>query len=424
MNTAVIIIIICAVFLLSYFFDITSKFTRVPSVILLMGVGFGIAQLSSKFGIELVDFNSVLPILGTFGLILIVLDESFDLELSKERIPIMRKSLIVAVFPMLILCGLFAWGFFYFQSVSWHSAVVNAIPMAIISSAIAIPSVHLLSKSLKEFVVYESSLSDIFGVVLFNFFALNEVFNGATFLHFGFQLILMLVISFVASILLSVLLSKIDHHIKFAPIVVLVILIYELAKIYHLPSLIFILLFGIFLGNLDLIKNEKFKALLHPEIMDREVKNFRKIVAEGTFLMRTLFFVVFGYLIDMQELINPSTMQWSVAIVVAIFVVRAIQLKAIGLPVFPLVFVAPRGLITILLFLSIPTVFSMELVNNSMIIQVIIITVLIMMIGMLFYKAPVKVEALEEEASFFPKKVIEEALGDNNEEDLSTIIEE
>ena len=227
MSTAIIIIVICVVFLLSY---ISSKFTRVPSVILLMAVGFGIAQISKQVGFELVDFNRILPILGTFGLILIVLDESFELELSKERIPIMRKSLIVAVFPMLILCGIMAWSSFYFNAVSWQVAVVNAIPLAIISSAIAIPSVHLLSRSLKEFVIYESSLSDIFGVVLFNFFALNEVFNGATFLQFAFQLTLMLVISFVASIVLSILLSKIDHHIKFAPIVVLVILIYELAN--------------------------------------------------------------------------------------------------------------------------------------------------------------------------------------------------
>lgn len=397
MDTAIVIVLLCVVFLLSYFFDISAKFTKVPSVILLIGLGFGIEMASMYFDIPTIDLSEVLPILGTFGLILIVLDESFDLQLDQDRLPIIRKSLIVAVVPMLILCALLAFAFYYFRDAAWQTAVVNAIPLAIISSAIAIPSVHHLNRNLKEFVVYESSLSDIIGVVIFNFFALNTDFGGLTFVTFFGQILLMLAISFAASVLLSMLLYKIDHHIKFAPIIVLVILIYEISKIYHLPALVFILIFGILLGNLDLIRNERINKIVHPEVLDKEVKNFRQVVSEGTFLIRTLFFVVFGYLINVSELINLETMQWAFLIVAGIFLVRAIQLKVIGLQIFPLLFVAPRGLITILLFLSIPISLSMPLVNKSLIIQVIIITVLIMMIGMLFYKEDKKKPATEEE---------------------------
>lgn len=386
MDSAVVIIVLCLIFLLSYFFDITSKFTKVPSVILLMSLGFGIAMASQYFSIPLINLSQVLPILGTFGLILIVMDESFDIQLEKKKIPLIKKSLIVAVIPMLILCALLAWAFYFFKEVHWQVAVVNAIPLAIISSAIAIPSVHHLQRQVKEFVIFESSISDILGVVIFNFFALNVAFDGGTFAIFFGQIILMLVISFVASLLLSMLLYKIDHHIKFAPIVVLVILIYELSKIYHLPALIFILIFGILLGNLELIRNERINNIVHPEALDKEVKNFRQVVREGTFLIRTLFFVVFGYLINLSELLNVETLEWSLLVVAGIFLVRALQLKIIGLPIFPLLFVAPRGLITILLFFSIPLSLKMDLVNDSLIIQVIIITVLIMMLGMLFYR--------------------------------------
>lgn len=351
-----------------------------------MSLGFGIEMASNYLKIPLIDLDAVLPIIGTFGLILIVLDESFELELSRDRIPLIKKSLIVAVIPMLILCALLALMFFYFRDVPWRSAVVNAIPLAIISSAIAIPSVHHLGRNLKEFVVYESSISDIIGVVIFNFFALNVIFDVSTFALFFGEITLMLIISFIASALLSMLLYKIDHHIKFVPIIVLVILIYEISKIYHLPALIFILIFGILLGNLDLIRNEKINRIVHPEVLDKEVKNFRQIISEGTFLIRTLFFVVFGYLINVSELLNLETLEWSLLIVAGIFIVRAVQLRLIGLQVFPLLFVAPRGLITILLFFSIPVGLQMPLVNKSLIIQVIIITVLIMMVGMLFYK--------------------------------------
>jgi hypothetical protein len=50
------------------------------------------------------------------------------------------------------------------------------------------------------------------------------------------------------------LLNKIDHHIKFVPIILLIILIYEISKIFHLPALIFILVFGLSIGNLDELK--------------------------------------------------------------------------------------------------------------------------------------------------------------------------
>jgi|GEM_PF-1192246 len=53
---------------------------------------------------------------------------------------------------------------------------------------------------------------------------------------------------------------------------------------------------------------------------------------------------------------------------------------------FPLVVVAPRGLITILLFLSILPANNINLVNKSLVIQVIVLTAIIMMLGMFFVK--------------------------------------
>ncbi|MCU0354611.1 MAG: sodium:proton antiporter, partial [Cytophagales bacterium] len=49
----------------------------------------------------------------------------------------------------------------------------------------------------------------------------------------------------------------------------------------------------------------------------------------------------------------------------------------------PLLFIAPRGLITILLFLGIPAAQSIDLVNRSLVIQVIVLTALVMMAGLM-----------------------------------------
>jgi putative effector of murein hydrolase len=57
--------------------------------------------------------------------------------------------------------------------------------------------------------------------------------------------------------------------------------------------------------------------------------------------------------------------------VAILFSLRFIQLKVSKIPLFPL-FVAPRGLITILLFLGIAPEQRILLVNKSLIIQVIL----------------------------------------------------
>ena len=79
-------------------------------------------------------------------------------------------------------------------------------------------------------------------------------------------------------------------------------------------------------------------------------------------------------------------MIWALGIVTLIFIFRAIQLKLSKIPLAPLLFVAPRGLITILLFLSIAPTQKIALVTKSLIIQVIVLTALTMMVGLMSTK--------------------------------------
>lgn len=264
--------------------------------------------------------------------------------------------------------------------------MTNAIPFCVISSAIAIPSVRNLSSHNKEFVIYESSLSDILGVLLFNFLALNETIDRFSFGNFALQLLIITVVSFIATIGLSFLLTKIEHHIKFVPIILLVVLIYAVSKIYHLPGLIFILIFGLLIGNLDELKRFKWIEKFKPDELSNEVNKFKDLTIEGAFLIRALFFLLFGYLIETSEVLNADTVIWALAIVFFIFAIRLIQLKLSKLPLKPLLFVAPRGLITILLFLSIEKTNTISLVNKSLIVQVIILTALLMMFGLMANK--------------------------------------
>jgi potassium/hydrogen antiporter len=384
--TTTIIITFCVLLLVAYVFDLTSSKTKIPSVIFLLLLGWIARQVSFFFKIKLPDFNPILPVLGTVGLILIVLEGSLELKLNRSKIPLIRKSFLGALVPIMVMAFLTAFVLRYVGGFSFKNNLTNIIPLCVISSSIAISSVNNLVKGDKEFVIYESSFSDIMGVLFFNFVALNEYVDVHSFVHFGLQILSIAVISFVATISLSLLLGKIQHNIKFVPIILLVILIYDFSHIYDLPALLFILLFGLFLANLDELKYIRWLDKLKANRIDKEVQKFKELTTEAAFLLRSLFFLLFGYLLETSEIINPNTLVWSLGITGLIFLLRAIQLSISKLPMVPLLFIAPRGLVTILLFLSIPAAQKIELVNKSLIIQVILFTALVLMIGLLLNK--------------------------------------
>lgn len=399
--TIVIIITLCSLLLLAYLFDITSKWTRIPSVLLLLLLGGIVRETTSGMGVQMPDLYPVLPILGTIGLILIVLEGALELEFNRSKIKMIKKSFVVSLIPMVFLTFILAFVFQYYSGYSLKDCITNAIPFSVISSSIAISSAANLPSFSREFVTYESSFSDILGVLFFNFVALNAVINFDSIWWFILQLVIVAVISFLAIIGLSILMSKIEHKTKYAPIILLVVLIYEISQIYHLPALVFILLFGLFLGNLSEIKNVKWLAKLKPDQLITEVHKLKDIITEATFLIRSLFFLLFGYFIKVEDIINGESFLLAIIIVAAIYVVRFIQLKISKLPALPLLFIAPRGLINILLFLAIIPAYQIPIVGTPLLIQVIILTSALMMLGMVF----VKKEDVNEEPKIEEKSI-------------------
>lgn len=382
--TTSIIITLCVLLLIAYVFDLTAGKTRIPAVILLLLLGWAARRLAEWLELSVPDLTTLLPVFGTIGLILIVLEGSLELELNASKTKLIRQSFIVALLPIFAFTFLFAYVLQLYGQPDFRTNLINVIPLSIISSSVAIPSVkNLKKKTNREFIIYESSLSDILGVLLFNFVVIHETVSFHAIAAFGLDIFIIIIISFAATVALAILLNKIDHHIKFAPIILLVILIYEASKILHLPGLVFILLFGLFLGNLDELKRFSWIRRFHPEKLDEEVQRFKYLTLEATFLIRSVFFILFGYLLNTEEILNPDTLGWAAGIVAAILAFRAIVLALNKLPLRPLLFIAPRGLITVLLFFAINPVHRISIMNRSLLIQVIVLSALVMMFGMM-----------------------------------------
>ena len=257
-----IIILLCILILIAYVFDITSSKTKIPPVILLLALGWGLKQFTVFFGFELPNITLILPIVGTFGLILIVLEGSIDLEINNNKTKIIRQSIFMAIIPFLLFSAALAIVLVDYANIPLRTALINAIPLGIISSAIAIPSARNFKKHDQEFIIYESSFSDILGVISFNFLLINETINLNAFGTFGLHLVIILFISIIATLGLSYLLNKINHKIKFIPIIILIVLIYSISKLFHLPSLIFILIFGLTLANIEILKTKSWLIAL------------------------------------------------------------------------------------------------------------------------------------------------------------------
>ena len=183
------------------------------------------------------------------------------------------------------------------------------------------------------------------------------------------------------------------------PIILLILMVYAITKAYHLPALLFILFIGLYLGNLELFYKNKWLKRYDIYDLKKEVTKFHDLIVEGAFLIRSLFFIIFGFLIAPSDIVNPKTILIALIIVAVIFLIRYFQLLIFKLPFKPLLFFGPRGLITILLYVSIPSIFSFELINQSLIIQVILLTAMLLMLGLIFFNEPDE----KKDSETFPK---------------------
>ena len=132
-----------------------------PSAALLIATGLIAKPSLAALDLSIVGLDAVVPVIGTVGLVLIVLEGALDIELRRERLQSASGALLMAVVGFAACAAIFAVLIAMAMPLSPIQALAAAIPFAVISSAVAIPSSSFLPPHGREFVVYESSVSDI-----------------------------------------------------------------------------------------------------------------------------------------------------------------------------------------------------------------------------------------------------------------------
>ena len=393
MDVGSILIVLPLLIIFSYLFDIFARRTKFPSVILLVLTGIILRFFSSYSGYSNFEFlDSLVPVLGTIGLILIVLEAALELEIKKEKAQIIIKGFLAALVILVINIILVSIFFNQVIGLEYSTSVIYAIPLSIISSAVAIPSATGLITNNKEFVVYESTFSDILGIMIF-YYCIRQAEKGEAFIGLEpiftliGQIFLIIGISIVITYLLFQLIQRIEHHVKFFLILALLILAYEIGKDFlKLPSLVLIFIFGIFLSNFtNLIPNSLKKYIKTDDIKMSDLHEFHLLTAESTFLVRTFFFLFFGFSIPLESFVEFEPYIIGATVLLIMYGVRYFYLALVinDEESKPLLYFSPRGLITILLFLSISDydIQKSNIVDEKVLLVIIIASMLIMIQG-------------------------------------------
>ncbi|AQG80074.1 cation:proton antiporter [Spirosoma montaniterrae] len=387
MDSSILIIVLSLAVLISYAFDLFSSRFKMPSVLLLLLLGILTKQATDYAGVQVPYVNTILPTLGTLGLILIVLEGGLDLELHAEKLSVLRRTLLASLLSIMGGTLLMAGLLYALLNDSFYHCLLAALPVSIVSSAVAVPIISNLSTEQQEFVVHESAFASILGVMAYNFLLLSRDSVFGAVLSFTRDTLIMAFISAICCFLLLYLIGRISHRIKFLPIISVLFLVYALAEINRLSSLLLILIFGLFLNNTELFIRGRLSLILKNDLFEKELEQLKNLTAEGGFVVRTFFFLLFGYAAVPQDLIDTDALIVSVLFIITILVWRWIILRITYRgPVKPLLWIAPRGLITILLYLNTPAELRLLGFREGIPMLVVLLSSLVMMAGVVGVK--------------------------------------
>lgn len=378
------------IIILSFFFGEVSRKTNIPSVLMLILLGIGLKLVLDSIGQGDLQFEAILEVLGIIGLIMIVLEAALELKLRRDKYLPIAKAMGIALIGLLASTWVAALILQQFiPAMETKTAWLYATPLSILSSAIIIPSVSGLSEVKKEFHIYESTFSDIMGIMLFYFLTgqVEAAEHSSGLVGFGGNLVLTVVISFIASYLIILVFQNIRSQVKLFLLIAVLLLLYSLGKQMHLSSLIIILIFGLLIANMKLFFRGRLSKWLNLEKAKGVYEGLHVITMETAFVVRTFFFVIFGLTISLASLASLNVALVSGLIILSIYLIRFVILRVfVGADIIPQLFIAPRGLITILLFNAIPEEAQVAGFEAGILLFIIIASSLIMTFAMIYDK--------------------------------------
>mgnify|MGYP000970343618 CR=1 FL=1 len=354
MSVTFVFLVAGLIILIGFLGSISFERTKVPDVLLLLGIGILLGPV-----MKLIDpgqLTHFTEYFGAFALMIILFDGGMDTGIERLIKEFSYAVLLVVLSFGLTVCTIYAVLYFL---MGWN--VLNSLLLATIlgctSAAIIIPvtSGMSLKPGVKTLLAVESTLSDVFAVVLaislLQFISLEHIGIEQPLRHiassFSIAIVLGVTVGFVW---LKVLDWFKGGKYSYMTTLSAILLLYSVVEFLGGGGPIAVLIFGIILGNGHAIV--KFLKLNSKNTLDETLKFFH---GEVTFIIRTFFFVYLGMILS-PDFIKPEMLYVSGVITLIIFVVRYISVEVMGMidgkkkdDKHILVFMIPRGLATAVL---------------------------------------------------------------------------
>ena len=211
------------------------------------------------------------------------------------------------------------------------------------------------------------------------------------------------VFSIVISCFLIYLFQKLKGQAKLFLLISVLMILYAFGEMLNLSSLIIILMFGLIINNYKLFfRGVFFKLIDDDEKISEIIDDFKIVTLESAFVVRTFFFILFGWSIKISDLFDLKSFLIGLSIVTVIYLVRSITLFVFSgtfrfNKILPELFLAPRGLLTILLFYAIPkNLIESDINFEGVFLYVIIICCLVMTLVLISEKKKLEIQEAED----------------------------
>jgi len=240
-----------------------------------------------------------------------------------------------------------------------------------------------MNKDKKEFIIYESIFSDILGILFFNAVVNNPTFEIQSAAWIVGDFVLIIFISIIFTGLVLVFINKTTMNIKFFLLIAVLVLLYAFGKMIHMSSLLMILIFGLIFNNLNFVTPNRLLKYINVHKLHDGIDRFKMITNESAFLIRTFFFFIFGFTLQLAILGNLRVLISGIIIAGILYVIRFLYLKFMAhRNLYPELYIAPRGLITIILFYAIPEEYRIGIISEGVLFMVVLLTSFVMMLGL------------------------------------------
>ena len=320
-SSSYVLIAIALIILVGYLGLAIFRRTKIPEVLILMLIGILIARAGNLFSAATIGtLRSFAPLFGSIALVVIMFNGSKKLKLDNKFMTNWKgialgilDTVLAAAALALLMHYVFNWPFVY-------GAIMGAI-LGETTSIVVMPLINRINieEDMHDTLFMETAINSVLAILMFSILLilLNSqavsIFSSASYIldYLGVSVL----IGIAAGIIWIYVMSSVKIARDYLAAIAVAFLLYGFVDIFNGAAIISVLIFGMFIGNYNILAGI-FK--LNTKVR----KKGEKSVENGfEFIITTFFFVFMGMIV----VLSPRYLAYGVVITAVLLVLRYLQ---------------------------------------------------------------------------------------------------